>query len=488
LVLSLIAAAPLCTFAQTTSASTTPQPPPVPECYYQGSGFGSCEGIVLPTPGVVIKFTHPGKGGIFRLSGPSPLQTKKAVACGDAGCVFNHLDWAVYARVVSGCAPNTTECVVRVPPGPTWTPVYVRQNNNPAILWLLWNSGRPGGVIKGTVLRPAGAAAPGGAATPPTGEEGVAGAMVTADGPKGGGTSAVDPTSGFYSINVPVGTYRVSPSGGPAGSRFIPKNTSVSVGSGATVKANFALEQIELSGTIELGCSTSCSAGGPVPVSGITVEVKGKTPGSAITDDSGKWTMQVSAGAYTIVPSTAGFTYSPDSRSVDVKSSIEGQNFTACGAQSAAATPAVVNAHLSAAASSTWVLTASTCNNFVYVMYSPVTNAATVSWNAKSFFCPGHGAVKAHADASLGGPLLTEHPVGTFPGEDVHRFKTGNVGIVVNNSDGVHAMLIDIVNGGQSGTVKLFGAAYSRVNAGTTENCSPFSAAKAGLPLKVPGA
>jgi len=40
-------------------------------------------------PGEVVLFTRPDKDGIFRLTGPAPLQTKLAVACGDAGCVYN---------------------------------------------------------------------------------------------------------------------------------------------------------------------------------------------------------------------------------------------------------------------------------------------------------------------------------------------------------------------------------------------------------------
>ncbi|MGA2806152.1 MAG: hypothetical protein ABSF89_17495, partial [Acidimicrobiales bacterium] len=129
-----------------TSTSTTAyqanREPPVPHCYYTGSGYGTCEGYIIPGPGTVILLTHPDKNGIFKLTGPAPLQTTTAVACGDAGCVYNHLDWATsYGGGVSDavdgtCKSNTTVCNVQVPPGlQTWTPVFVRQNNNPAILY-----------------------------------------------------------------------------------------------------------------------------------------------------------------------------------------------------------------------------------------------------------------------------------------------------------------------------------------------------------------
>ena len=51
------------TTVATSSTSTTTSPsgqaPPVPHCYYTGSGYGLCEGIVLPMPGTVVLFTHP---------------------------------------------------------------------------------------------------------------------------------------------------------------------------------------------------------------------------------------------------------------------------------------------------------------------------------------------------------------------------------------------------------------------------------------------
>ena len=100
--------------------AVTPKPPPVAPCYYQGSGYGLCEGIVLPHPGAVVLLTHPDKNGIFHLKGPAPLQTKQSVACGDLGCVYNHLDWAtsygggVPDAVDGTCQSNTTVCNVRV--------------------------------------------------------------------------------------------------------------------------------------------------------------------------------------------------------------------------------------------------------------------------------------------------------------------------------------------------------------------------------------
>jgi len=221
--------------SSSTSTSTTAlnktsnNPPAVPHCYYTGSGYGLCEGIVLPMPGTVILMTHPDKSGVFKLHGPAPLQTETAVACGDAGCVYNHLDWSNYATLVSGCQANTTTCNVRVDPRPSWTPVFVRQNNDPAILYLLWNSGKPGAIISGYVRD--------------KDEQGVQGATVSAQG-EGSFSSPVDATTGFYSINVKAGQYTVTPSGGPTSvkpPRFDPESAAITLDPGAEANANFTL-------------------------------------------------------------------------------------------------------------------------------------------------------------------------------------------------------------------------------------------------------
>ena len=54
---------------------TTPKPPPVPSYWYTGS-----EEMEIPGGGTVMLFTHPDKDGVFRLTGPAPLQFKQTVA------------------------------------------------------------------------------------------------------------------------------------------------------------------------------------------------------------------------------------------------------------------------------------------------------------------------------------------------------------------------------------------------------------------------
>ena len=132
------AAAPAGAFA------ATHRPPPIPDCFKTGSGYGTCEGMIIPGGGSVTEVTVADKKDEFKLTGPAPLQSTKAVACGDLGCVFNHLNWSVYgATVVRGCQVNESTCDVSVAPGSSaWAVVYVRQNNDPKTLWAIWNSGK----------------------------------------------------------------------------------------------------------------------------------------------------------------------------------------------------------------------------------------------------------------------------------------------------------------------------------------------------------
>ena len=310
------------------SSTTTPnqsvdKPPAVPHCYYTGSGYGLCENIVLPMPGTVVLFTRPDKDGVFKLTGPAPLQTKVAVACGDAGCVYNHLDWSNYATLVSGCQPNTTVCDVRVAEGlSTWTPVFVRQNNDPAILYLLWNSGKPGATISGYVLD--------------KDEQAVQASSVSAKGPAGA-TVAVDATTGFYSMNLKAGDYTVTPSGGPsaiAAPRFEPQSLAVALEPGDAAHANFTLN-----GGLKVTLTFSSSS---VKADGLTV-VKGEirtsrfgTPDGGVTvtlrpkpSESGESALTTGVRA-AICDSTGtriwpgGSLLSPSATPVDVLTNAEG--------------------------------------------------------------------------------------------------------------------------------------------------------------------
>ena len=272
-----------------TSAKT---PPPIPACFKTGSGYGTCEGMVIPGGATIVKMTVENKKDSFKLTGPDPLQWTKAVACGDAGCVYNHLDWVLGpgAAPVRGCKTNTSNCEVRVAPGSTrWTAVYVRQNNDPAILYAIWNTGEKGGAtISGYVNDKEG--------------QGVSGVAIDAYrlGGQGGSGVAVSGDRGFYSMEVRAGSYRLIPSGGQSGKKapkYEPAAAEVTVAAGGTAKASFTL-QGGLAVTLTLTREHAKANGFTVvsgeiettqygrPKGGVTVSLRPKadaTPDAAVT-------------------------------------------------------------------------------------------------------------------------------------------------------------------------------------------------------------
>ena len=202
LLAGLAVAGGLVTAPSSALASAT-SPPTVPACY---SSVGACEGIFLKAPIGAAKKTG-ALHSVVQLTGPAPLQFKTPVACGDAGCLYNHLNWVVGpgALGTTGCQPNTTTCSVKIAPGSSsWVPVLVNQNDYPVALFLLWT---PAGAhtISGKVTA-RDCSDPAGCTTAPLG-----GVLVTAKGPHGGGTD-VSSTSGRYEISVARGkNYEVTP-------------------------------------------------------------------------------------------------------------------------------------------------------------------------------------------------------------------------------------------------------------------------------------
>ncbi len=205
------------------AATAAKKPPPLPSCFETGSGYGLCQGEVIPGGGSVTKLIAPEDSkGDFVLTGPAPLQSTKPVACGDEGCVYNHLNWYIGsgAAAVKGCGVNESVCEVRVAQSlPIWSVVYVRQNNDDKILWAIWNSGHPAHKIKGTVdAHECGDTCK---VVP------LRGVSVTASGPSGSAGATTD-AQGHYVITVPKGRgYKVAAS--YRGLEFKPASRKVDV-------------------------------------------------------------------------------------------------------------------------------------------------------------------------------------------------------------------------------------------------------------------
>ena len=239
-----------------------------------------------------MKMTAENKKTSFYLTGPAPLQSTKSVACGDLGCVYNHLNWVLGlgASAVLGCKPNQSTCDVRVAPGSGWVAVYVRQNNDPAILYAIYNTGKKGGAtIYGYVKDKQG--------------NGVSGAAVDAYGEgdsRGPNGFAVSGDQGYYAMEVQAGSYKVVPSGGLGGKKqpkYDPENVGRTVAAGGKAQADFVLQggldvQLTLSKTTALADGTTVVTGLIVttqygkPKGGVSISLRPKadvTPDAAVS-------------------------------------------------------------------------------------------------------------------------------------------------------------------------------------------------------------
>ncbi len=234
IVVAVVASGLLGIGAQAASAAKLP---PIPDCFKTGSGYGSCAGIAIPGGSAIVQMTAENKKTSFYLTGPAPLQSTKAVACGDAGCVYHHLNWVlgIGASAVLGCGVNQSTCDVKVAPGSGWVPVYVRQDNDFATLYAIYNTGKKGAAtIYGYVTDKNG--------------NGVSGAAVDAYGEgkaRGYSGQAVSGDQGYYAMEVHAGSYKVIPSGGIGGKKqpkYAPESSEVAVKAEGRAKASFVLQ------------------------------------------------------------------------------------------------------------------------------------------------------------------------------------------------------------------------------------------------------
>ncbi len=127
----------------------------------------------------------------------------------------------------------------------------------------------------------------------------VPGVLVRARGAGGDRTDA----DGEYEIDVPERTrkYVVTPS--LRGQRFKPRRRSVTVRAGQTKRANFRakVKRYEISGTVTTttcdAAATNCEA---TPQQGVPVAARGPASRSAVTDDSGRYSIKLRRGSYRI--------------------------------------------------------------------------------------------------------------------------------------------------------------------------------------------
>jgi hypothetical protein len=157
----------------------------------------------------------------------------------------------------------------------------------------------------------------------------VAGVKVTLNG--GAQASTLTDATGHYSFSVNPGSYSVSASG--VCTTFEPNvvnltlsasNTAVNFfGSGGTCGPQ--LFSGGLSGSLTL--SGRVTSGGN-PVSGVKVTLAGGTTGFRITDETGSYSFSVNPGSYSLKPSGACASFTPDVVNINGLTASRVQNFT----------------------------------------------------------------------------------------------------------------------------------------------------------------
>jgi hypothetical protein len=253
----------------------------------------------------------------------------------------------------------------------------------------------------------------------------------------------------------------------------------------------------DLAGTITVGClasSSSCSAE-IAPISDINVAATAGTEDfGAITDDDGKWNAEVPSGQYTITPSATDITFAPADREVDTAGLTNGLDFKACGMVTTPAATAAADVFGTGearwrlaglggqpAASSTWTLQASTCNNWVMIEYRPTSAShaasAHVAWRTIMWSCREPNTNVTHK-VPRDRYLLSGYQVGRTEGDSIKVASDGAVSIHVNTVDKVNGSamygktvsLLDatLTEGGEGGTVSINPAAYRM-----TDFCEP---------------
>jgi hypothetical protein len=132
------------------------------------------------------------------------------------------------------------------------------------------------------------------------------------------GTATTDADGNYSLEGVPDGAYTVTPS--KAGYTFSPASQDVTVsGANATVPEFTAtLITYSISGTV-------------TGASGVTVTLGGASTASALTDSNGNYSFTgLLDGSYTLTPSKAGYTFSPESLAFNLSGGdVAGQDFTA---------------------------------------------------------------------------------------------------------------------------------------------------------------
>jgi len=301
------------------------------------------------------------------------------------------------------------------------------------------------------------------------------------------GMATTDGSGNYSFAGLSNGTYTVTPT--KTGYNFTPANLSVTVSSANVPGQNFtsvAVPTYSVSGAIS-GSITS----------GVTLTLTGTSTGTATTDGSGNYSfLGLSNGNYTVIPSKAGYTFTPSSQGLTISgANVTAVNFTAAIAptwtisgtigppsQSSGATVALGGA-------STATTTADASGNYAFsnlqagnytvtpaksgVTFTPtsqtlglnVANATGVNFTAQAISASGALALDANASTNGGqGTTVTSPAISTSSSNELllafiaTDYLSGANTTVTGVSGAALTWTLVVRANGQSGTTEIWRA------------------------------
>jgi hypothetical protein len=154
----------------------------------------------------------------------------------------------------------------------------------------------------------------------------LAGATVTATSSAGATSTATD-AAGRYTMTLDEDAYTVTAALGER--RFRPSSRVVAL-SANTDGIDFEdLARFRVTGTIT-ACKPDDPCTTPLPVPGAAVNAAGTSPGQAVTDELGRYTLELPKGTYTISARLQDAVFEPPTRKVVVNKDLAGQDFRTC--------------------------------------------------------------------------------------------------------------------------------------------------------------
>jgi hypothetical protein len=134
-------------------------------------------------------------------------------------------------------------------------------------------------------------------------------------------TATTDESGNYTFTGLANGSYTITPNG--TGYIFKPVSRQVKIKSANITGQNFTGTTLSISGTVRTLAKAS--------ISGVTITLSGAADATTTTNASGAYTFTgLLKGSYTVTPSNTGYTFTPDSRAVEVTDTdIKGQDFAA---------------------------------------------------------------------------------------------------------------------------------------------------------------